>query len=1295
MGCSPSHSGIIQSIAKNAAKPLKKNKEAIPAGHENDGLTIPLLGAQRAICELSSGIMTLENGLEDKHWVLSQKAAESSLSVPEGDRKDRARDIADEAMVHLSKQKDLPERGSIRKQSSTGSEPELGNGEHNPRRSKKSKRQRSLKCRSTKTRDQEIAFPEAEKKVDFPELLVKAHEHAYSYLNPNLSKYEAIICMANQATETQLIMQQMITFMALRFDEINTCMEELAEDGEKMLKEVGGNLVWPAVKGDTSEHPDLLQQLLLYTVNKMQELNSTVSCLTSNALKETCSYLQSATANLQEKLKVKQQSDERLMRTIRLLESSAFECPQSNSHDMALYSEDSGIGGDTESIKERRCDSVGQESLIKGEEELISKVAKPSMDIKYKETSETRMNINENIHSSPSAKPNRPRVYQQSSFADSLSLNSLDSSTTLEQGSINNQDSDETSDSDDSYNDGLDNKSMLSQATLSQRPLSSPAGTGGYKNPSKWLENPSNEMSLKMKEAISEKIKFVPKKSRSHVWNREEDATLASKRPSTADGNNRRTSKQKRSRSAESLRSQAEDPTLVELQRTQKELGRKLELMYTSDGSAKKGRQQNMNGKSLHNENVSTANVNSSSKLKACLDKSFNILPSQERVSFKRSDKSIAKDTKNSLTSASILQLHSATNTNIPLTGPKSEGKSISPRQSVRKLIETFSPADESTHITSVKSLGPLRCVRKFGVPVLPPTIPVFQALQPLDQSLPVRDWTSITPSTCLYTSHSVTNFPSAACEDRTNVNEEGAEDLESFPPPPLEILMDDSFSVLQSEEHTATELKTSQSILASGKQATCTEKKPSASQKMKTSINVKDLLPSKNSTVSYMSIKTQEPTRKFSLESGLQLAGGREINAETLKRHEMEQAAHLYKQSCKIIPLQNPGEVVKSDNDGEMTQACADVPPTFKQKQYSPASQRKSEKIPAGIRRVSPTRATVPSPPTEKRLTNLPVNTTLFKTQFHTQKSSPPVTRNASHTSTPKIPSPPVQRKLPSPTSQQKSPSPSAQRKLPSPPPHQKSHSLGFQRKLPSPPPHQKSPSPVVQRKLSNSPSHQNSTSLLNQRKLPSPPCQRKLSSPPQGQRQPSPPNQSSLPSPPSSCRDPSPPIYCTPSPPMSPSFSYKGARRGSDDLQLSSKWIGNAQSIFCPSSNSLFETKPTTPPTFSTKETPPQSNGTTPHLRHSFSSRPNEDQHRRIAMSAANPQPFVRRSYSDRRPRVQLRLPVSISASAVSEPSLQQIGCEVPTRRESEPWAGQSLADLRASDPDLCIVGQGFQPE
>ncbi|OCT77510.1 hypothetical protein XELAEV_18028602mg [Xenopus laevis] len=1262
MGCSPSHSGIIQSIAKNAAKPLKKNKEAVPADHENDGLTIPLLGAQRAIYELSSGIMTLENGQED--YNLSQKGAESSLSVTKGDRKDRAHHIADEAMVHLSKQNDLPERGSIKKQSSTGSEPELGNGENNPRRSKKSKRQRSLKCRSTKIKDKDPVFPEAEKKVDFPEFLVKAHHHAYGYLNPNLSKYEAIICMANQATETQLIMQQMITFMALRFDEINTCMGEIAEDGEKMLKEVGGNLVWPAVKGDSSEHPDLLQQLLLYTVNKMQELNSTISSLTSNALKETCSYLQSATANLQEKLELKLQYDERLMRTIRLLESSAVECPQSNSHDMALYSEDSGIGGDTESIKElrspdklgrqARCDSLGQESLTKGEEKLIDNFEKPSKDIMSKKTSEASMNTKENIDSSLSAKRNQPKVHQQSSLADSLSSNSLDSSTTLEQDSINDRDSDESSDGDDSYDDGLNNKSILSQATLPQRPLSSPAGTGAYKTPSKWLENPPNEeMSLKIKEAISEKIKFVPKKSRSHFWNREEDAVLASKRPSTADGSNRRTSKQKRSRSAESLRSQAEDPTLLELQRTQKELSRKLELMYTSDWIAKKERQQNVNGKSLfpNNENVSTPKVNTSCKLKACLDKSFSILPSQERVSIKRCDNTITKDSKNGLTSTSVLQPHSATNENVPLIGKNPEGKGLSPRQSVRKLIETFSPTDESINHTSVKSLGPLRCVRKFGVPVLPPTIPVFQTLQVLDQRVPVEDGTTMTPSTCLYTSHSIINFESPAYEDRTNVNEEGAEDLENFPPPPLEILMDDSFSVLQVEE--LKELKTLQNTLPSAKPASFTEKKASASQKMKTSINVKDLLPSKNSTVSYMS------TRKFSLESGLQLAGGKEIkrDCETLKRQEMEQAAHLYKQSCKIIPLQNPGEVVKSSNDGEMTQACADVPSTFKQKEYPPASQRMSENVPAGIRRISPTRATVPSPPTEKRLTNPQVNRTLFKSQFHTQTSSPHVPKNASPISTPKIPIPPVQRKLPSPPSQKKLPCPSVQRKLPSPPPQQKSHSLGVQRKLPSPPPHQKSPSPVVQRKLSNSPSHQKSINLLNQRKLPSPPCQRKLSSPPQVQKQPSTPNQSSLPSPPSSCRETSPPIYCTPSPPMSPSFSYKGARRGSDDLQLSSKWLGNAQSIFCPSSNSLFETKPPTPPTFFAKEIAPR-NGTTTHLRNSFSSRPNEDQHRRIAMSAANPQPFVRRTYSDRRPRVQLRLPVSISASAVSEPNLQQTG-------------------------------------
>ncbi|KAM4770834.1 photoreceptor cilium actin regulator [Rhinophrynus dorsalis] len=1313
MGCSPSHSGIIQSIAKNASKPLKKNKALLPPRPDNnDGITIPLSGKTNPGCcdsdgELIPGLNRHENGQQwcplENSISKVQNVCDKTVPGSEDQRTEEEHGIADEAMVNLRYQKGITERTRVRKQSSTGSEQDLGSGgqqETNPRRNRKTKR--SLKPgRRAKIREKQIDFCETDKKVDFPELLVKAHQDAYAYLNPNLSKYEAVICMANQATQTQLIMQQMISFISLRFDEINQCLEEIADDGEKLLKNVGNSLTWPAGKGDPTEHPDLLQQLLQYTIIKMQTLNGTVASLTSNALQDTCTYLQSAATNLQEKFKVKQCHDERLLRMIKLFEGSASGPSESCANDTALYSEDSGIGGDWESIKESRSpdkmerktsDSSSQISLRRYQErtsqqELISnsKVCKPASETNCKDTCDLSMDKKDkNNH--PTAHSSNSRVLHRSSLTDRLSMNSLDSSTTLEQGSVNDQESEESTDSDDSYDDGEDTNSVSSQITLPERPLTSPAGTGAYKPSSKWLENPGNvEMSLKMKDAISEKIKFVPEKSSSRVWIREEGVNSSMMRPSTADGSIRRTSRHRRSRSAESLRSQAEDPTLLELQRTQKELSKKLEQLYVCNGNQNKEAQQNTNSKSfLHKNNITPGNITSTNKLKACLDKSFTILPSQDRVTLRRCDKSTANNSNNikeNKVSASVLGPQDLTDENILLTQRKLESLNVSPRQSVRKLIQTFSPSHGLNKQSNGKVLGSLRCVRKFGVPVLPPTIPAYHALHPLDQKKHVlsTDDEKSAPTSFLSTCKLDAAFPSSVSQDivQTDTNEDN-EDLENLPPPPLEILMDDSFNILHTDEDVKdTHTTTPKDVLPTTKSASSSVRKAGTSQKIKASINARDLLPSKNATAAYMSadktLRNREPTftlRKYSLESAS--CRERERCYELQRKQEIEQAAHLYKQSHKIIPLQNPGDVVKSGNDGEITEQCTDVPSLIKQKQYSPTSQRRSEHSTAGIRRISPTRVAAPSPSTEKQLTSPPANRAVVRITSCAQPSPPSDQNNTRTTGSPKlpgspqrkIPSPPSQRKLQSPPSQRTLQSPPSQRKLQSPPSQRNLQSPPSQRRLPSPPSQRKLPSPPPQRTLASPPSQrklpspppQNKlTSPPSQRKLPSPPPQQKLTSSPQMKRQPSPPNQCRQQSPPNFRREPSSPSHRTPSPPVSPSLSQKGIRRSSDEQQTSSKLFGNAQSIFCPSSTSLFEAKSPSPPGISGKEVA-SSQVTAPFLRHSFSNRPSDDQHRRIATSAANPQPFVRRSYSDRRPRVQLRLPLSSSASASTDSSTEQ---------------------------------------
>ncbi|KAM5126918.1 photoreceptor cilium actin regulator-like [Mantella aurantiaca] len=1319
MGCSPSHDGIIQTLAKNAAKPLKRSKAILPPEEETNGIATNKLPNHH-----NDGINPPDNVFSDASGGPSR-----SGSFSEGQRKYEAQGTADEGMVSLTYQK----RRRSRKYSSTCSEQELPTDPANPRRGKKPKSRRSGKHSRQAKSDSRIVFPEAERKVDFPELLVKAHQDAYAFLNPNLAKFEGILAMAGQATQTQLIMQQMVSFMALRFDEINRCLGEIAEDGERLLKDVGGDLTWPRGKDNLSDSPDLLQQLLQYTVNRMQILNGAVSSLTASAMRETCGFLQAAADGFQEKLRIKEEQEERLLRMIKALEDSAAGATSPHPNDMTLYSEDSGFGGDGESIRGYRSPekmesraSIGHVSVehSEGLEGLTRRadMVSPSTDLKGGSDGPNEISKKQ---------ADKPRVSKQISTASNISGSSVGTYATLD--SAHGQDPEDSSSgsSDESYEESDDNKSLSYQISLPQRPLTSPAGACAHKP--KWMENPENEeMTLKMKEAISEKIKFVPGKSSSNVWTREETGPEGL-RPSTADGSNRRTTRHRRSRSAESLKSQGEDPTLLELQRTQKELTKKLEQLYLSNGTRNKEAPQNRpGGKSFVHSGSIGPSAAPPNRLKACLDKSFTILPSQDIVSVRKLGIEVAKgqnakqdahtgSTKSPKKDAKDENANQDNHTG-STKSPKQDAKMadnpvsveqrlegiLSPRQSVRKLIQAFSPEDNPLKGLNRKPLGPLRCVRRVGVPVLPPTIPACKGLQDLEN---IRENLNDGNPPTLMTGTRVS--PLEASDDHyTYTNESGMEDPEDLPPPPLEILMDDSFNLLRHDG-------------ANHSTQPCPTKSSSTTSKIRTSINIRDLLPNKNSTEAYVTAAKASARkesgvgpRKFSLQYG-QHSRGRDPRAEPLHKNEIEEVAHLYRQSHKIIPLQNPG-------DGEALKSvpsidCAEQSTSeslSNQKLRSPALQR-SEKSPLALRRNSPTRATASSPPTERKTASPPTVRAVIKSRSQVQPSPPPGQKSTSPSGSFTLPSPPnhsvlsspqTLRKLPSPPQirrqqippSQPSPpqirrqqSPPSHQRQPSPPQIQRQQSPPSQpsppqirrqqsppsqcrvqsppqiRRQQSPPSQQRQPSPPQMRRQQSQPNHQRQPSPPQIHRQQSPPSQpsppqiRGQQSPPNHQRQPSPPQirgQGSPPShrrassPPSSRREPSPPSHFPPSPPLSPSFTHKTLRRSSDEPQASPKMFGNAQSIFCPSSTSLFEAKPASPPCTNISEVSPNQ-ASVSVLKHSLSGRQYDDRHRRLATSAANPQPFVRRCYSDRRPRVQLRLPTSLS-TALSEPSLQQAG-------------------------------------
>ncbi|NXR65127.1 PCARE regulator, partial [Rhadina sibilatrix] len=1274
MGCTPSHS---ETAARIGLKALNKPKSVLPIDSSDKG--IPLLVKGSSCYNIDEyGIQgndyleeEEEDGLSDldknENLQLSSKAHSDSQISREEKKIERTATDAEVVMSELiESQKHITESIEIRKQTSCESEASAfvwddkneSNAKQIPKKGKKKKTHKLAKQgQPNKSKEKSILAPcEAEKKVDFPELLVKAHQSAYAYLHPNLSKYETILHMANQATQTQLFLQQMISFLVLRFDEINQLLEEIANDGENLLKDVGGNLAWPAEKDDLKEHPDLLQQLLQYTVNKMQLVSGMLASLTSNALQETCSYLQSAASNLEGKLKAKQSFDEHLLRTVKLLEASTVGLSQSHGDDRTLCSEDSGIGVDNESLKEFSALSQhgGQPSDSCAHGHPSRKHARTAEHVNggivpvgtaaahgcalerhSKDVFHSSVQSREATSCQGGVAEGTSAMLQCASLSKTHSYNSLQSESTQEgehfkicepTDFLSDEDEDDDDDEESTLGEDDDSTSLSEMGRDAlPRSLSSPALTDNIQRQSiKRTENAdTEEIILKMKDAISEKIKFVPAKSRRREWIEDESGrAVLAKRPSTATGRQRRFGKQRRSRSEESLRSQAEDPTLLELQRTQKELSKRLEMLYGKDIANNLELWKSRTAPYLQDEQITSR---SSRKLKAGLSKNFSILPNQDKIPLFRSDQNPVpplneKRARKPVRAPVPTQETSGDKENEPPGAQMLSGSSCTPRQSVKKLIETFSPSDDLVKVTPLKSLGPIKCIRKFGLPAIPPTTPFQRGLAPLNlkhRISPVED----TNSNDVSSSFPNAFLPAPPAElSKKDTKEEIDEDTENLPPPPPEMLMDTSSENLSEPEETARiEGNSSEDAKKTTKPELHAAKRSQVSPKMKASLQSIDLLPSKNisgpSAVANKGLRNTRPgdekLHRYSLE--LNPTNVRIPSQEEILATQRKEAADLYKQTHKIIPLQNPSGISNPHSNSTESKESNPAAP-------SPDPLRSNEKGSLFARRVSPTR-TPPSSPTEKRLFSPAAHHRHSLQAFsNMQPSSPTMQRKPSPPSSPRMPSPPLQKKLSS------------------PPP---------QRKPLSPPVGHKQSSPVSQR-LAGSPT--------------------------------------SFPT--------------TPSPPASPSRSYKGPRAGldaGDEHQLSSsKRVSNVRSIFCPATSSLFEARPPAVPSKCPAEVTSQPEAASHSQKSSLLFRQPGDRTRKLSLSTTNPQPFVRRSFSDRRPGVQPHLPAPLTAG--SEPALNQASLEKSPRKAGDSWNSSGLPETKesnrsASHSELYIVGQGLQ--
>ncbi|XP_062889039.1 photoreceptor cilium actin regulator-like [Mobula hypostoma] len=671
MGCAPSQSEIIQHIAKSTFKPLKKAKALSPvdrAPAESQPSSVGG-GSENSDNESNLSEEVQEDTRGPGNEVSQQRGRGRWQNMPatlvptELSKDTSGKKLPSSTKTVTTKatssETRVPQDLSVRKDCDCSSN---GNTIQQSKSSRKKGRHAAKQTKSVKLRSRSQSRGEDEEKVNFPTSLVEAHQAAYAYLNTSLSKYDTILSLADQATQTQLMLQQMVSFLTLRFEEINKMLEEIAADGEWLVRHVGPHLTWPTEKADLKEQPDLLQQLLLYTVNKMQATNGTVTSLTATVLRETCDYLRSATSIFQRRFLMKQQADERLQALIDRLGACTMQPVHTRPRDATLYSEDSGIGADTDTTKEY-C-TLKEHS----NPEKASKAAccNPNAYILCRNcllnSTPTNLARMQSCSSNPcycaqsrgtvcSSPPGEERALcsppgesaTNALLRQNRSMGSLGSFTSAEGEALAHSESMDFCSLGEGDEEGSESDSTSPEGP--RRPKSSPPETAVIRSTLKRIEKLENEeMTIKIRDAISHKIQFVPTPTASQVWSDDESKPQPA-RPHSAGGLRRRGPKKRRSRSAESLRSKAEDPTLLELQRTQKDLSRRLDMMHRTEaeasrrkgaGSPARARPQDANSPvraELRQASSLTRDKtpDPGTKLRASLQRKFNVLPSQEK----------------------------------------------------------------------------------------------------------------------------------------------------------------------------------------------------------------------------------------------------------------------------------------------------------------------------------------------------------------------------------------------------------------------------------------------------------------------------------------------------------------------------------------------------------------------------------------------------------------------------------------------------------------------------------------
>lgn len=634
----------------------------------------------------------------------------------------------------------------------------------------------------TKKKDKDQVMPE--QKVDFPELLVKAHQAAYAFLNPGITKYDIILGLLEEATQTQVSVQPMVAFIALRYEEVIQGLEEMVDEGEKVLKEHGDHLAWPsqiknqssvtlkASSANTEPPPDLLQQLLQYTTQRMQTVSHTVGGIGDTALEEAIVYFASVSEILMEKIRIKRLVETRLTKLLSRIEMASLRKP--GPEDSALFSEDSGIGAESESL-------AGSERQHRRESYASSWTNSTSL---VSPDGQISMNVQQGVSRQMLIKKISPSV-------SVTSLNSICSTGTK----IANDQRDSALGSvsldeiDDEDGEEMDRGRGVIEVGFLKRSKFSSADYDQHSNhlPSQTYETSQDvEMTMRMKNPIKGRMQFSPsqksttkakvggspKASRRQLMDEED---ISSRRPKAVAPSRRATVKkapvalERRSRSAESICSKSGDSTLLEKDRVPMGLNQGLPRINKNKASVNVGP---MSGKQIQSPAQSPAmnRKNLSQDKSRCSPKTLKGKSSPTKQSSKKQTASntVVEDT---LTENKIMEVAVVSNPPpSPPPSPRPSSGFCRGRNSVRKLIDTFSQGIEGQ--SNPEALGPLKGVQKCGVPILPGLGNMEAALS-----------TGIT--SCR---------PQSSSSEKTDYL-----DLDSLPPPPLEVLMDNSYESTQS----------------------------------------------------------------------------------------------------------------------------------------------------------------------------------------------------------------------------------------------------------------------------------------------------------------------------------------------------------------------------------------------------------------------------------------------------------------------------------------------------------------